>query len=259
MSMMVDAKNVYPHQSIGTESKKMTPELAQMPGYRLPEEGKAMQQALGLALLVEILALTALFYSIHHQHPAQATPPPMQIALVTPEPPAKAVTLPTPTPRPKVEEKPKPVLQKMTPKPHPQPTPTPPQPIKEVLPPAPLPSPVAAPPAQETPTPPPPSPPSVDPAVRENYLSQVKGAIQAAVRFPGAARMLGETSRVLVRFHLLHGHVRQIEILNKGAMAAFDEAALAAVRNAQIPPPPATLAGKDFQLTVWVEFKLENG
>ncbi|WP_277741748.1 energy transducer TonB [Acidithiobacillus sulfuriphilus] len=237
----------------------MAPELAQMPGYRLPEEGKAMQQALGLAFLVEILALTALFYSIHHQHPVQATLPPMQIALVTPEPPAKPVTPPTPTAKPKVEETPKPVLRKMTPKPHPQPTPTPPQPIKEMLPPSPLPSPVAAPPAQETPTPPPPSPSPVDPAVREDYLSQVKGAIQAAVHFPGVARMLGETSRVLVRFHLLHGHVSQIDILKKGAMGAFDEAALAAVRNAQIPPPPATLAGKDFQLTVWVEFQLENG
>ena len=217
-----------------------------------------MQQALGLALLVEILALTALFYSIHHQHPVQATLPPMQIALVTPEP-AKIVTPPTRAPKPKVEETAKPAPKKMTPQPHPQPTPTPPQPIKEVLPPSPLPGPVAAPPVQETPMPPPPSPSPVDPAAREDYLSQVKGAIQAAVHFPGVARMLGETGRVLMRFHLLHGHVSQIEILKKGAMGAFDEAALAAVRNAQIPPPPATLAGKDFQLTVWVEFQLENG
>ncbi len=216
-----------------------------------------MQQALGLAFLVEILALTALFYSIHHQHPVQATLPPMQIALVTPEPPAKPVTPPTPTAKPKVEETPKPVLQKMTPKPHPQPTP--PQPIEEVLPPSPVPSPVvAAPSVREAPTPPPPGPPPVDPTAREDYLSQVKGAIQAAVHFPEAARMLGEEGRVLVRFHLLHGHVSQIEILKKGAMGAFDEAALAAVRNARIPPPPATLAGKDFQLTVWVEFQLEN-
>lgn len=241
----------------------MAPELAQMPGYRLPGEGKAMQQALGLAFLVEILALAALFYSIHHQHPVQAALPPMQITLATPEPPAKPVTPPTPTPKPKTEEPPKPVLRKMAPKPHPQPTPTPtptpPQRIKEMLPPSPLPSPVAAPPTQETPTPAPPSSSPVDPAVREDYLSQVKGAIQAAVHFPGVARMLGETSRVRVRFHLLHGHVSQIDILKKGAMGAFDEAALAAVRNARIPPPPATLAGKDFQLTVWVEFQLENG
>ncbi|WP_241160342.1 energy transducer TonB, partial [Acidithiobacillus sp. PG05] len=214
----------------------MAPELAQMPGYRLPGEGKAMQQALGLAFLVEILALAALFYSIHHQHPIQAALPPMQIALATPEPPAKPVTPPTPTPKPKTEEPPKPVLRKMAPKPHPQPTPTPPQRIKEMLPPSPLPSPVAAPPTQETPTPAPPSLSPVDPAVREDYLSQVKGAIQAAVHFPGVARMLGETSRVRVRFHLLHGHVSQIDILKKGAMGAFDEAALAAVRNARIPP-----------------------
>ncbi|MCR1354121.1 energy transducer TonB, partial [Acidithiobacillus ferrooxidans] len=111
----------------------MAPELAQMPGYRLPGEGKAMQQALGLAFLVEILALAALFYSIHHQHPIQAALPPMQIALATPEPPAKPVTPPTPTPKPKTEEPPKPVLRKMAPKPHPQPTPTPPQRIKEML------------------------------------------------------------------------------------------------------------------------------
>ena len=246
-----------PIQSYERDPKKMAPELAQMPGYRLPEGGKAMRQALGLAFLVEILALTALFYSIHHQHPIQATLPPMQIALVTPEPPAKPVTPPTPTPKPKVEDPPKPVLRKMTPKPQPQPTP--PQRIKEMLPPSPLPSPVAAPPAQEPPAPPPPSPSPVDPAVREDYLSQVKGAIQAAVHFPSVARMLGETSRVLVRFHLLHGHVSQIDILKKGAMGAFDEAALAAVRNARIPLPPAALAGKDFQLTVWVEFRLENG
>ncbi|MBU2823629.1 energy transducer TonB, partial [Acidithiobacillus ferrooxidans] len=95
MNMTVDAEHVSPLPSIRTESKKMAPELAQMPGYRLPGEGKAMQQALGLAFLVEILALAALFYSIHHQHPIQAALPPMQIALATPEPPAKPVTPPT--------------------------------------------------------------------------------------------------------------------------------------------------------------------
>lgn len=234
----------------------MTPELAQMPGYRLPGEGKAMQQALGLALLVEILALTAVFYSIHHQHPVQVALPPMRITLVTPEPPAKPVTPPTPTPKPKVEETPKPVLQKMTPKPHPQPTP--PQPIEEVLPPSPVPSPVAAPPAPETPAPPPPSPSLVDPAVREDYLAQVKGAIQAAVRFPENARMLGEEGRVQLRFLLHDGQVGDVEILRHGAMEVFDRAAIVALQNASLPGTPQDLTGKNFTLTVWVEFRLHR-
>ncbi|MEL5848012.1 MAG: energy transducer TonB [Candidatus Igneacidithiobacillus chanchocoensis] len=130
-------------------------------------------------------------------------------------------------------------------------------PVKEVLPPSPLPSPVQAPPAPPVPpTPPPPAP--VNPAVKADYLAQVKGAIQAAVHFPDAARMLGQGGRVQVAFTLQNGQIIGLRILQKGSMEAFDNAALAAVRSAHLPPVPAELRGKVYQLELWVEFVLHD-
>ena len=49
-----------------------------------------------------------------------------------------------------------------------------------------------------------------------------------------------------------------MRILVPGVMAAFNAAALAAVRAAAIPAPPAALAGKRMGLTLWVDFKLDG-
>jgi protein TonB len=94
--------------------------------------------------------------------------------------------------------------------------------------------------------------------VKADYLAQVKGAIQAAVHFPETARMLGQGGRVQVAFTLQNGQIISLRILQKGSMEAFDSAALAAVRSAHLPPVPAALRGKVYQLELWVEFVLHD-
>ncbi|MCE5360597.1 MAG: TonB family protein [Acidithiobacillus sp.] len=203
-----------------------------------PRPKKAL--ALALAIGAEVLLIGAVVWeSEQRQPPPPAALPPMQLQLIQPETPKPTPPTPKPVPRP-------------TPRPAPQTAP-----VKEVLPPSPLPSPVQAPPAPVVPpAPPPPAP--VNPAVKADYLAQVKGAIQAAVHFPDAARMLGQGGRVQVAFTLQNGQISGLRILQKGSMEAFDSAALAAVRSAQLPPVPAELRGKVYQLELWVEFVLHD-
>ncbi len=212
-------------------------------GGRQPSKGKP---ALLLALVAEAALIgLVLWESNRSTPPPPPALPPMTLQLVQPEPPK-----PLPPAPPKPKPTPRPILR-----PVPRPTPAP---IKTVTPPSPLPSPVQAPPPPPVKETPPPSPPPVSAAVKTDYLAQVKGAIQAAVHFPEAARMLGQSGKVLVRFYLQDGRVSRVSIVQKGSLDDFNAAALAAVRQAKLPPVPAGLQGKSFDLQVWVEFVLHD-
>lgn len=232
----------------------MTAVLA-MPGRRDVEAG--LGRALLLALIVEGALLAALVLLMTRMtSPLPPPAPPVQIALIAPpapKPPAppKPVVKPIPRPVPKKVVVPRPVPPK--PQPHvvvPKPQPLPPSPVAAPTPPPP--------PAPSRPTSPPPPPPAPNPQVKDSYLGRVKAAIQAAVRYPAAARMMGESGRVKVTFMLRNGVAEDVRVTVPGITAAFNDAALAAVRAAAIPAPPASLAGKNMGLTVWVEFNLHE-
>ncbi len=70
--------------------------------------------------------------------------------------------------------------------------------------------------------------------------------------------MLGQGGRVLVAFTLANGRITDPRILRKDNLDYFNPAALAAVREAQLPPVPKELQGKVYQLEVWVEFVLRD-
>ncbi len=215
-------------------------------------------KALAIAAAIESAFVALLIWKSTEQAPPPAAiNAPVTISLVPPTPPKP---LP-PMPKPQVQPQPKPV-----PRPVPRPLPRPvPHPVAEQqaklpLPPTPMPSPVQAPTpkAVVTPPPPPPSAAPVSPAVREDYLAQVKGAIQAAVHFPESAKMLGENGRVQLHFILHAGQISGVSITQKGSMGAFDTAAVAALRDAHLPAVPAGLKNKSFDLSIWVEFKLSG-
>ena len=226
-----------------------------LPGQGDPAAG--LGRALIFALLVEGLLLVALAVEMARTVTPPPSAPPIQITLTAPPAPKpvvppKPVVRPVPRPLPKKVEVHKQAPPRPVPKigaPKPLPVPLPQSPVA-----APTPSPV--PPRAMTPPPPPPAP---DPQVKDSYLGRVKAAIQAAVRYPEAARMMGTQGRVEVAFTLRDGAVGQVRILVPGVMAAFNAAALAAVRAAAIPAPPAVLAGKGMGLTLWVDFKLDGG
>ncbi|PKY11537.1 hypothetical protein B1757_03940 [Acidithiobacillus marinus] len=218
-------------------------------------------KALLIAAVIELSVLAlAIWRSTEQVPPPAAVLAPVSISLVPPTP---AKPLP-PLPKPKVQPQPKPIPKPVSkPIPHPAPRPVPHRVIKAAeklpLPPSPMPSPVEAPTPKAIVTPPPPpSPAPASPAVREDYLAQVKGAIQAAVRFPESAKMLGENGRVQLHFNLHNGQISAIKILQKGSLSAFDSAAIAALRDARLPRIPAGLKDKVFDLSIWVEFKLTD-
>lgn len=226
---------------------------------RPPSTARSGRWALATAFIVESLFIAGVIWkSSQHTVPPVAAMTPVTISLVPPTPP-KMVTPPAPLPKPEVQPKPNP-----TPKPTPHPRQIFHKAMQEAapvpIPPSPAPSPVQAPtPKVVVPTPPPPpSAPPINLAVREEYLSHVKGAIQAAVHFPESAKMLGENGRVLVRFTLHNNQISAVNIVQKGSMSAFDSAAMAALRNTQLPAIPKGLEDKIFALTVWVEFKLDD-
>ncbi|WP_414041315.1 TonB family protein [Acidithiobacillus sp. M4-SHS-6] len=214
-------------------------------------------KALLLAAIIEVTVVALIIWrNTEQMPPPAAVQAPVTISLV---PPVPAKPLP-PLPKPQVHPQSKPA-----PRPLPRPTPRPaPHPVikaaeKLPVPPSPMISPVQAPAPKAVVTPPPPpNPAPVSPAVREDYLAQVKGAIQAAVKFPESAKMLGENGRVLLHFSLHDGQISAIKILQKGSMDAFDTAAITALHDASLPRVPAGLKDKNFDLSIWVEFKLNN-
>ncbi len=225
-----------------------------LPGPGDPAAG--LGRALIFALIVEGLLLVALAVEMARTAAPPPSAPPIQITLTAPPAPKpaappKPVVKPMPRPLPKRAEVHKQAPPRPAPKiAAPKPVPLPPSPVAAPTPPQP-----PMPPQAMTPPPPPPAP---DPQVKDSYLGRVKAAIQAAVRYPEAARMMGTQGRVEVAFTLRDGAVGQVRILVPGVMAAFNTAALAAVRAAAIPAPPAALAGKRMGLTLWVDFKLDG-
>ena len=221
------------------------------------DDGEAgLGRALLLAVIVEGLVLAGLA-AMTASAPPPPPPIPIRISLAVPPAPKPAVTpkprpKPIPHPPPKHAVAPKPAPTRPLPKAvPPKPAPLPPSPVAAPVPPPP-PAPLRA-------APLPPPPPAPDPQVRDSYLGRVKAAIQAAVRYPAAARMMGEQGRVEVAFALKDGVADGVRVLVPGIAAGFNDAALAAVRAARVPAPPPALAGKRMNLTLWVEFKLDRG
>ena len=78
--------------------------------------------------------------------------------------------------------------------------------------------------------------------------------MQAALRYPAAARMMGVTGRTRVAFAYRDGAVDGIGVVQSAGTPMLDVAALAAVRSARYPPPSDAIAGQTLRLLVWVEF-----
>jgi protein TonB len=93
------------------------------------------------------------------------------------------------------------------------------------------------------------------PADLEAALSaRIRAAVQAAVHYPAAARMMGITGRARVMLTYRDGAVGGPALAQSSGVAQLDEAALAATRTAHYPPPPPAVAGQALRFLVWVEF-----
>lgn len=215
--------------------------------------------ALALALLIEAALLGVLAWLGSHRAPPP--PPPVEITLSQPRPVPRPVTPkpPPPKPHPKPQPKPRPHPVHPHPKPLPRPLPPPPQPRALISPPSPQPA--AKPAMPVVPPAPAPVPPMPHPdlaATRLSFEAALREAVQAAVRFPEAARLMHAGGRVLVGFDFLDGKVSQVRVVQSSGVDMLDAAAMAAVREAPYPPTPAALASQPMRFRIWVRFHLES-
>lgn len=203
--------------------------------------------AFWLALVAEAVLALAVIWAVAHKPATHAPPRPAEQV--------QLVRMPNPVEKPKIEFK-HPKRAPLRNVFHPRPVELPPPPV--ALPPAiPLPpSPIAA--AAPPPPPPPHAQPIVNPGQKLTYLSAVRAAIQGAVQFPAAARMLRMDGRVRVKFELVNGVVSHLRIITPGQLQAFNSKALLAVHDAGIPAPPKALADHVFHLVLWVNFHLHR-
>jgi protein TonB len=164
-----------------------------------------------------------------------------------PEPPKP----PTPEPPKPPEAKPKPVIHQA------------PQPVRSAQPQLPTPvGPVSdvpsdfATPVQPPAPPPPPPPPAASGAVKatpaELLAAELNAAVQATVKYPAAARMMGLVGHTRLVFDYQSGRITNVRILQSSGRELLDAAALDALNSAVIPPPPKEIGDQlvNFSITV---------
>ena len=88
----------------------------------------------------------------------------------------------------------------------------------------------------------------------DSYEGRLRAAIQAALRFPPSAAMMGSEGRARVSFTIRDARPDAVRLVRGTGSPQLDSAALAAVREAAYPPPPAGIAGREMPMLVWVEF-----
>ena len=102
------------------------------------------------------------------------------------------------------------------------------------------------------------APPSAKPARNLDHEAaleaRIRDAVQAAVRYPAAARMMSLTGRARVQLDYRSGTASPALVQSAGVQM-LDDAALSAARNAHYPAAPPDVGDRLLRLLVWVEFK----
>jgi len=83
---------------------------------------------------------------------------------------------------------------------------------------------------------------------------RIREAVQAALRYPAAARMMNlhGRARVLLEYHA--GLVDRSELARSAGSPLLDDAAMTAAREARYPKPPPEIGDRSLKFLVWVDF-----
>jgi protein TonB len=225
----------------------------------LAEPAPRWWRAAALALVVEAVVLIGAGWIVNPPRPSASVRDEIQLDL-TALPPADVPKPPESEP-PKVEPvKPEPPKSQVKPEPRKQALP-PPIPLKTVPPPA---GPMSA--AASDFALPPPTPP-IEPtpvrsvadtsAVLDLFQAQARAAVQAALRYPNAARIRKLVGQCRLGFDYRDGQASGAHIVASSGYDILDDAAVAALTNATLPSPPPDLAGHLLKLTIAVNFSLQ--
>jgi periplasmic protein TonB len=208
--------------------------------------------AAALALMVEAALLGAAFVLFSHTPPVPLERPVTVLSIAPappPQPVAPAEPQPTPQPQPATPVRHVAHLTPPRPAPAPQPIPAPAPPSTMPTDPAPVP---------RAPPPPPSAPPAAAAAPSASFEGTLRGAIQAALRYPESARMASMAGRTRVAFKFRDGVVSDVTVVTSSGVGLLDRAALAAVRDAAYPKPEPAFAGKTLSEQLWVTFNLND-
>jgi protein TonB len=84
--------------------------------------------------------------------------------------------------------------------------------------------------------------------------ARIRAAVQAAVRCPSAARMMGQSGKAAIAFDYRDGTVLgDVQVARSSGTPALDAAAQAAVRGAHYPEAQTEDLNHVFHLLIWVE------
>jgi protein TonB len=84
--------------------------------------------------------------------------------------------------------------------------------------------------------------------------ARIREAVQAAVQYPAAARLMSLRGRARVRLDYQDGAVDGVGLAQSAGNDLLDRAAIRAVQEARYPKPPSEIAGHLLRLVVWVDF-----
>lgn len=216
-----------------------------------PENQPKPAQAFGLALLIEIGMIAVVVAIITSSPPIHAAhDEPVPLTLVEDDTPKKEEPKPEPKPKPEPVKQISKIVPKQVTPPRQAPVAVPTPPLAELQ------SDVQTAFADPTPAPvipPPPVPTSgkVDPT--QEYAAKVHDAVQSAYFYPAVAASMHFSGRVRVEFILKDAHVIESHVMQTCGIGLFDQAAIAAVKNARYPQPPEKLMGQDLHYQLWVE------
>jgi len=235
-------------------------------------------EAFVVSLVIEALILAALtgLFKREEIRPKAKPPEPIKVMLTpaapapTPAPPAPppaaAKTAP-PTPPVPVKPPPRAVKQPVAPKrnvnpitpkpelpkaPTPADTPLQPGQAHDKAPETPAP-PVDASPQQAQPQPQPQASHS-DAKPSALFQARLRDAVQAAVRYPNAARIMRLTGHVRLGFAYQDGTISSPHVVQSSGQRMLDDAALTALNSAAFPDPPPELKGHLLNLEIVVTF-----
>lgn len=246
-----------------------------------PRDRWLFARSLTAAMLLQIAALGAIEWSLQLAAPPPA--PPVVVSIIAepepapaPQPQADAAPPPAPATSPAEPAPPVAAAPAAPVAPPPvaapaamaaRPVPAPPRPLRPppvhkplnlATPPAP-PGPADPNVASQAPVAPAPVPAVSNPTeihsadIMAVFGSRIRAAVQAALRYPRAARMMNLTGRARIQFEYRSGTVHGIHLTQSAGNALLDDAALSAVREASYPQAPPEIGDRPLLLRVWVE------
>lgn len=235
----------------------------------------SVPQAFIVALLIEgLLTVAALRYAGQHHALPVPRPVPFTVTLA----PLSPIATPKPKPAPPpVKPHPKPVPVPVPKKPVVKPKPAPQHPVvrhrrtTHHVKPQPKPRPVAHK-VHPRPAPPPKAPARTPPArqappvsvarpspkalarITATFKDAVRSAVRTAVRYPRVARVMGIEGAAEVAFKYRDGSASHVHVVHSSGSPILDQAALNAVRQSSLPPPPTALRGHMLRFRIWLRF-----